>query len=77
MKFKKGGFLDKVIPRFITEEVALRLSDDGVYEIICTMEDVTTQDKIDASCFFRSFNFFGSGWFPKPIDSTFKILSRD
>ena len=66
-----------VIPRFITEEVALRLSDDGVYEIICTMGNATTQDKVDASCCLRSFNFFGIGWFPKPINSTFKVLSGD
>ena len=57
-------FLDYFTPRFITENVAVKKTDDG-YTVICTEESLQWDSDYDfiASC--RSFNFFGHSYWAK------------
>jgi len=58
-------FLDIVIPRFITENVALIGNDQQGYEVLCCENDLSPEDKYDVMGISRSFNFFGLALFPK------------
>lgn len=57
--------LDWLVPRFVTEEVALRLNDDGNYEIVCAVSDLEDYEIPDATTTVTCFNLFGYGLFPK------------
>ncbi len=56
--------LDIIIPRRLTEEVAL--TDDGDhYQIACSMADVRPGERFDAVATMRTFNLFGMALFPE------------
>lgn len=58
--------LDILLPRFITEEVALR--DDGDHlTIVCSLSDVKPGERFDAVGTIRSFNLFGLAIFPRTV----------
>ena len=59
-------FLDLMIPRFITEEVAANYV-EGEWRPICSMEDITYEDTYDAVLIVRAFNLFGLGLFPSLV----------
>lgn len=58
-------FLDILIPRFITEDVALRLNENDEYEVVCSMKDLGEYEQADAVMSMTSFNLFGLALFPK------------
>lgn len=58
--------LDIIVPRFITEDVALEFNGDH-YIIVCCMDDVWPGESFDAIGTMQTFNFFGFGLFPKHI----------
>jgi len=59
-------FLDILLPRFITEDVALR--DDGDHLVIaCALADVKPGEEFPAIATVRNFNLFGRALFPKII----------
>jgi hypothetical protein len=58
--------LDILIPRFITEDVALVECDEG-YEIACSMKDVQPWEDFHGVVTMQCFNFFGFGLFPKKV----------
>jgi len=66
MKKRLARIIDIVMPRFITEEVALIDTGDR-YEPVCSMVDVQDGERFDAVATFRSFNLFGIGLRPKMI----------
>lgn len=62
--------LDIIVPRFITEDVALRyVGDDfttdwtewSAYEIACSMSDVETNERFDGVATVDAFQFLGFG----------------
>lgn len=58
--------LDILLPRFITEEVALR--DDGDHLVIaCSMRDVKPGETFAAVGSIRSFNLLGQAIFPRTV----------
>lgn len=58
---------DFLIPRFITEDVALRYAGNGLedgwgcYEIVCSMEDVEWCETFDAIAEVDAFQWLGFG----------------
>jgi len=60
--------LDLLIPRFITEDVAV-LEVDGEYRPICNVDDLNMYDVYDKIITVKTFNFFGFGLFPKMVES--------
>lgn len=58
--------LDILIPRFITEEVALTDAGDHL-EIACSMADVKPGERFAAVATVRTLNLFGLGLFPTMI----------
>lgn len=58
--------IDLIIPRFITEDVALHDNGQG-YEIVCCMDDVQPGERFDGVATMRCFNLFGSGIWPKQV----------
>jgi hypothetical protein len=74
-----GSFLDKYLPRFITEEVALQETHDGFIPM-CAMQDIKQGEFVAAKCIFKSFNLFGLAICPRMIEGSFiKLheLSKD
>ncbi len=61
-------FLDILIPRFITEQVAGNYMEDGSFWPICNESDLDSNDAYDAIITVRTFNLFGFGLFPKFVD---------
>ena len=59
--------LDTLIPRFITEDVALIYGDDGDLYPLCALSDLGDSEHCDAIGTFRSFNLFGFALFPEMI----------
>lgn len=59
-------FFDIIVPRFITEDTALRLdkSTNSLYPICCVL-DLEPGEIPDAVCKIKLFNFFGLALFPK------------
>lgn len=59
---------DVIIPRFITEDVALRYDGNGLedgwgcYEIVCAMQDVGPNEEFDAIATTDAFQAFGIGF---------------
>jgi hypothetical protein len=58
--------LDVLIPRFMTEDVAL-IDTGERYEIVCSMVDVMEWERFDGVATMRVFNFLGFALFPKMI----------
>lgn len=62
-----------LIPRFIKEEVAFTLYEEGetpednTYFPICALDDVDETDDVQMVGMMRSFNLFGFALFPKLI----------
>ena len=57
---------DLLVPRFLTEDVALRFvggdrTDLGSYEIVCCMNDVQPNEAFDAVATVDSFGWLGFG----------------
>lgn len=55
-----------LVPRFVTEDVALELSDDG-YHPVCSMEFVEPGERFDGVITVRSFTWFGVCCFGKAM----------
>lgn len=68
-------FFDIIIPRFITEEVALLYTDDNEeeVEVLCSLKDIREGEYYDCVGTMRSFNFFGIGIFGR---LTYQIKSN-
>ncbi|ELL4389738.1 hypothetical protein [Pseudomonas aeruginosa] len=60
--------LDILIPRFITERVALLEATAGHLEIACAISDVRPNERFDGIATIRSFNLLGFALFPKMVD---------
>ncbi|HFK9564036.1 Lar family restriction alleviation protein [Pseudomonas aeruginosa] len=60
--------LDILIPRFITERVALFEATAGHLEIACAISDVRPSERFDGIATIRSFNLLGFALFPKMVD---------
>ncbi|ELK4817120.1 TPA: hypothetical protein NID15_000677 [Pseudomonas aeruginosa] len=59
--------LDILIPRFITERVAL-IDANGQLEIACALSNVRPNERFDGIATIRSFNLAGFALFPKMVD---------
>lgn len=57
--------IDILIPRFLTEDVALRLNENNEYEVLCSIRDLGEWEQVDAVMSMTSFNLFGLALFPK------------
>lgn len=57
-------FLDWIVPRFLTEDVALHDAGEH-YEIVGPMKYLDPDERYDAVVSITSFNLFGSALFPK------------
>ena len=57
---------DILVPRFLTEEVALDAVGDQ-FEIICSMADIQPEEEYDAVATMQVFNLFGFALFPKLV----------
>ena len=69
--------LDVITPRFITEKVALVYDEElGLFEPICTFDDLEDGEHVDASCVMRSFNLFGFAIRPKFVEGSFVAISN-
>ncbi|HEJ3257921.1 hypothetical protein [Pseudomonas aeruginosa] len=60
--------LNILIPRFITERVALLEATAGHLEIACAISDVRPNERFDGIATIRSFNLLGFALFPKMVD---------
>ena len=58
-------FLDFIIPRFVTDDVAVVIYDDDTWEEICLVEDLTEDICFDAIPCISSFNLLGYAFFPR------------
>lgn len=60
-------WIDWLVPRFITEDVALEYNGAGdradwnSYDIVCSMEDVSYGERFDGVATVDAFQFFGCG----------------
>jgi len=59
--------VDILTPRFITEEVAVLVLENGDYQPICQFIHLRPGEYYDKKVTIRTFNFFGFGLFPKLI----------
>jgi hypothetical protein len=60
--------LDIVIPRFVTEDVAVKqVGRSSMHEIVCSMKDIRPRERFDGIATYRMFNLFGFGFFQKQI----------
>jgi len=57
--------LDVLIPRFLTEDVAIIENDDGEYIVLCVVEDLQPTDNYDKIVSISCFNLFGFALFPR------------
>jgi len=60
------AIIDLLIPRFITEDVALE-EIDGVLEIVCSMAAISEGEVFDGVVSIRSFTWLGLCVFPKQV----------
>lgn len=58
--------MDLLVPRFITEDVALELTEDGYYPV-CSMADVRHGERFDAIVAMRSFTWLNVAIFPRIV----------
>ena len=59
-------FLEFLIPRFVTDEVAFEERADGYY-IVCCVDDLEPWEEFAALGDVRCFSWLGFGWFPQQI----------
>lgn len=62
------AFLDWLVPRFFTEDVAL-IDEGDSYRILCSMKDLDPDEHYDAVVAITAFNLFGYALFPKQAGS--------
>lgn len=61
-------FLDEMFPRFMTEDVALVMNEDGSgWEIVCSVIDIQEGEEFEAFATMRFFNLFGVALFPEMV----------
>lgn len=60
-------FFDMIIPRFITEKVAVIKIDEEMYIVLCAEADLQHGDEFDFIAEAKSFNFFGKSYFAKVL----------
>lgn len=66
MTIKK--LLNIIIPRFITEDTAVCcVGCSGMYEPICSMDDIEPWEELDGIITMQFFNFFGFALFARQI----------
>ncbi|WP_368216629.1 hypothetical protein [Aeromonas sp. R2-3] len=53
--------IDLLTPRYITEDVAIELRDDGYYPV-CSMADIEEGERFDGVVAMRSFTWLGVAW---------------
>ncbi|AFE86193.1 hypothetical protein [Salinivibrio phage CW02] len=58
---------DVLVPRFVTDEVAIRLISESQAEVVCLKEQLTDMDDYDEIAYCRCFNLFGVALYPKII----------
>ncbi|BBQ26452.1 hypothetical protein [Aeromonas sp. WP2-W18-CRE-05] len=58
--------LDLLVQRFITEDVALELLEDGCHPV-CSMEDVRPGEEFDGIVAMRSFTWLNVASFPRIV----------
>lgn len=61
-----NSVLDFIMPRFITEEVALELTPEGYLPVI-PISQVEPGEKFDGVVTMWSFNLFGFALFPRTV----------
>lgn len=59
--------LDLLVPRFITEDVAIDGNAQNGYSVVCCMEDVDPGEQFSGIATIRCFNLFGFALFAKQI----------
>ena len=71
MTFKQAvkTFLDIIVPRFVTERVAVIVLDDLSYQVVCREKDLLPDDRYNFICSVRSFNLFGFAILPNYMDN--------
>ena len=65
---------DFIVPRFITEDVALIKiefddSEEFVYLPLCSMRYIEDETGYDAVVKMKSFSWLGRAWFPQPLEA--------
>ena len=56
--------LDIFLPRFVTDECAAILDRDGIYHVVCLVDELTPDAVYTDIITVRSFNLFGFALFP-------------
>lgn len=59
--------LDALIPRFVTEDVALAGNEQQGYRIVCCVDDIEPDERFDGIATIKCFNLFGFGLFPQQV----------
>lgn len=52
-----------LLPRFVTETVAIRIYQDDSYEVLCLEEDLMDDDQYSALADYKAFTFLGQDYF--------------
>ena len=55
---------DLIIPRFVTDDVAIKYLSDGDFEGVCLADEIRPGLCYDEIVTVKSFNLFGLGMFP-------------
>ncbi len=61
--FSVVNLLFLLIPRFVSDTVAILVYEDDSWEILCLEEDLTDQDKYSAIANYKAFTFLGEDYF--------------
>jgi hypothetical protein len=65
---RRGGLLDLLVPRFVTEEFAMKqVGRSSLHDIVCLMAVVKPGERFDGVGTITSFRLFGLALFPKQI----------
>ena len=69
--------LDVLIPRFVTDEVAGTLVDDGeIFLPVCQLAHVEPDTVYTHKAYVTSFNFFGHALSPKIVEGTLTRIKQ-
>lgn len=52
-----------LIPRFVSDTVAIIVYEDDSWDVLCLEEDLTDQDKYSAIADYKAFTFLGEDYF--------------
>ncbi len=52
-----------LIPRFVSDTVAIRVYEDETWDVLCLEEDLTDQDKYSVLANYKAFTFLGEDYF--------------